>query len=595
MLRLDFRRPPVFTARALLIALGLSVAGVVGFSLRAPLSDTGLGSIVLGVIVAVGGYRAWRSRQPVPPLVVDSAGLGLPLSAESRRAAHVPFREVLSLSVSGAGARGRIAIATARRLFVYPMAALSQPDHVGGLAAAIRERIAAEPDGAVLLDSIAAREHLTEQALTRPARFVRGLLVMLVVGFAIELYASGVSTAILRTEPQFDLLRLGANAPVLVRAGQWYRLCSANFLHANLIHLYFNAAALYSLGLLLEPLLGTAHFALIYLGSALGGSLGSALFSHAPYSVGASTAVFGLLGSYAVVEWRFRRSLPASVRQSRLWWMVIVGVNAALSFLPFIDGWAHLGGALAGGLVTLVAVPRLGEAREGMGIKLVAGALVLFFAIGLIDAGRHVAMHDDGRAQVVESFVHNDDPETLNRLAWLVATDQEVTPELLRSASGLASRALTIMPDRPDIVDTQATLAYRAKQFGEAVQLERMSFADGAQPDTAAQLARFLHARIAHGEPFTETPAFDITAEGVDITVNAKVPPTAGELLVVVMHGKEVAGLLQLFVADEKMHQVLSVPEAVADGMDFELGPFNAHVSGDSHYWPMTSEIERLP
>jgi rhomboid protease GluP len=593
MLRLDFRRPPVFTARALLSALGISVAVVVALSARAPLSDSALGGVLAAAVFSVSAYRLWRSRQRVPPLVVDASGIGLPLSAESARAAHVPFRDLLSLSVNG-GARGRIAIATRQRLFVYPLASLAQAEQVGALAAAIREHIAREPDGPALLQAIAAREQLAEHTMHRPARFVRVLLVLLLVGFAIELYASGASSAVLLTQPPLNLLRLGANSPALVRAGQWYRLCTANFLHANLIHLYFNGAALYSLGLLLEPLLGIAHFAVIYLGSALGGSLGSTLAARAPFSVGASTAVFGLLGSYAVIERRFRSALPASLRQSRLWWIVIVGVNSLLSLLPFVDGWAHLGGALSGGLLTLITVPRLGEPREGKGVRIAAGALIVFFLLGIADAVRRVSRHEDGRAQLLASYAHNDDPQILNYLAWSIATDDEVDPALLSAASGLAAHALAMTPDVPEIVDTQATIAYRQQAFDEAVQLERMAFADEPREDSASQLARFLHARIAQRGAIEALPA-QLTAEGVDVTVKLPAPPEAGELLVVVMKGKDVTGLLQLFIAAERTSQVISVSESVPDDVTFELGPFSPRLTGESRFWPMTSDIERLP
>ena len=87
--------------------------------------------------------------------------------------------------------------------------------------------------------------------------------------------------------------------------GQWYRIVTSGFLHENLIHIGFNMYVLWILGRMLEPAIGRLRFGVIYGVSLLTGSLGALLVTpHSP-TVGASGAVFGVMGA-AAVEMRAR-------------------------------------------------------------------------------------------------------------------------------------------------------------------------------------------------------------------------------------------------------------------------------------------------
>jgi membrane associated rhomboid family serine protease len=118
---------------------------------------------------------------------------------------------------------------------------------------------------------------------------------------------------------------------VLYRAGigeghQYWRLISSAFLHENFIHIGFNMYLLYLLGMMLEPAIGSVRFFTIYFTALLAGSFG-ALFATASPSLGASGAIFGLMGA-AVVELRARR---ISVMESGIGGL-IVAVNASAYF-----------------------------------------------------------------------------------------------------------------------------------------------------------------------------------------------------------------------------------------------------------------------
>jgi len=128
---------------------------------------------------------------------------------------------------------------------------------------------------------------------------------------------------------------------------QYWRLVSAAFLHENLLHIGFNMYLLYLLGMMLEPAIGSVRFAAIYATALLVGSFG-ALFATASPTLGASGAVFGLMGA-AVVELRARR---LSVMQSGIGGLILF--NLVLSFtLANISVGDHIGGLIGGGLAAL--------------------------------------------------------------------------------------------------------------------------------------------------------------------------------------------------------------------------------------------------
>jgi membrane associated rhomboid family serine protease len=136
-----------------------------------------------------------------------------------------------------------------------------------------------------------------------------------------------------------------------VADGEWYRLLTGGFLHASLFHIGFNMFALYILGRLLEPGIGTPRFVALYFASLFAGSFGAlALSGPLDVTVGASGAVFGLFGAAFVIA----RSRGMGTIASELGFLLLI--NLALSFvLPRLSVGGHLGG-LAGGLLCALAI-----------------------------------------------------------------------------------------------------------------------------------------------------------------------------------------------------------------------------------------------
>jgi membrane associated rhomboid family serine protease len=135
-------------------------------------------------------------------------------------------------------------------------------------------------------------------------------------------------------------------------SGEWYRLVTAGFLHYGLIHLALNMYLLYMLGQMLEPLLGSVRFSLVYLASLLGGSAGVLLIQPQAFTAGASGAVFGLMGLAFVGYW-LNGTNPMNTSIGSLFLL-----NILLTFMlsDRISVGGHLGGAAAGALCALAVM-----------------------------------------------------------------------------------------------------------------------------------------------------------------------------------------------------------------------------------------------
>jgi rhomboid protease GluP len=442
---------------------------------------------------------ALRSRTrsgPVASLRAYSDHLILPRSAGSRRTYDLPYRDVYTLELLGSADQPKLVIGTRRYLLLYPLSALHQPELVGELRMLVRERLGARGDGERLLTEMDERESFGRALRVRASRVTNALC--LAIG---AIYVLEELTGALRTP--FGLLRLGANAPALVRDGQIYRLFSANFLHGGLLHAFMNVLGLWMLGMALERLLGPWRFALVYLVSGVAGAIGSVLFTRGLLSVGASAAVFGLLGAMAMIQWRHGANLPTGFRQPVRWWVFILSLNGFLPLLvPQIDIAAHAAGFIAGGILGALVVPSFAVIRRASasrGLRVATVAVVVAYGLALGQAAlASLSPLDDDRARVLESLLDEPAAETastLNMLAWFSAIDPSSSKDELAFAQRAAARGRELVPDALEIQDTLATVEYRLGHFERAAELERDVFQQAPNRTYGSQLARFLAAR----------------------------------------------------------------------------------------------------
>jgi rhomboid protease GluP len=246
------------------------------------------------------------------------------------------------------------------------------------------EAPATEPDADAPL-----REFGMLLARTTPHVFV----TKAILGLNLLLFGVMVATGVPVLEPSSqDLLKWGADfGPSTLIGGELWRMLSSAFIHVGLLHLAVNMWSLWAIGRLCERIYGNLAFTLIYLLSAVGGSIASNAWNPLAASAGASGALFGIDGAVIAFLYLQPGSIPPEALQKlRKELLGIIAFNLMMGFsLSFVNNAAHLGGlvtgALAGALVTrdlraeVVAAPRL--------VRLV-GVLVLLAGATALVKGR---------------------------------------------------------------------------------------------------------------------------------------------------------------------------------------------------------------
>lgn len=174
-----------------------------------------------------------------------------------------------------------------------------------------------------------------------------------------------------------NLLILGANNIELLKHGQFYRLITYGFLHGSIIHLISNMYCLYVIGSQVENNLDKKRFLTIYFISMITGGLLSALFNDG-ISIGASGAIFGLLGALLYFGFHFRLYLSEALK-TRI--IPVIILNLIIGFaVPGIDVACHIGGLIGGFLsAMMVGIPDIDNKKDK-----VNGSILLLIFIGFM-------------------------------------------------------------------------------------------------------------------------------------------------------------------------------------------------------------------
>lgn len=314
----------------------------------------------------------------------------------------------------------------------------------------------------------------------RAAPVTVGIIALCALAFAGTLaYTAAIAeqplTALVRSLWSIDsdagLVQLGALELTSVwLKGQWWRLGTAALLHGSWLHLLLNLSALWSIGEWLEPAVGSLRTALLFLISALGGSLASLVWCEAPVVVGASGGILGLAGAL----WIARVRGPQAVRDrlddiSANALAVMIGLCLGLGLVvPVIAQAGHVGGLVAGSLFATHILIR-GPMRF-VGLPTLTALLALGFIHGAEPSDRanyhlflgYAYLDQDDPSDALAAFesalqLIPDDPETANAVAYHLA----LAGRALDRADALADQALAAEPENPDFLDTKGWIACR--------------------------------------------------------------------------------------------------------------------------------------
>ncbi|GLB46782.1 rhomboid family intramembrane serine protease [Philodulcilactobacillus myokoensis] len=208
--------------------------------------------------------------------------------------------------------------------------------------------------------------------------YVTYLLLFIIIAVYIAMTFSG------GTDNSNVLLEYGAIFNPLVRAGEWWRLITAIFLHMNFTHILFNGLVLYFMGIQIEKLFGHLRFAIIFFGSGIVGNLFGFAFTDG-ISAGASTAIFGLFGAFMMLGESFNGN--QEIRRLSKSFIIFIVMNLLLDLItPNVDIAGHIGGLISGFLIAyIVSVPHYSLSRKKRMIALIVMIIVILilFYVGM--------------------------------------------------------------------------------------------------------------------------------------------------------------------------------------------------------------------
>jgi membrane associated rhomboid family serine protease len=219
----------------------------------------------------------------------------------------------------------------------------------------------------------------TIQTVRRQTRAVAAPATMTLIAINVIVYMITAAQGGGINLPGGQLFSDWALQGLAVSDGEWWRLVTAMFLHGSVLHLMFNMLALYWLGTIIEQALGTPRFLLVYFVSGLAGSAGALWLSSAlAVTVGASGAIFGMIGALLILEYLSTGSLMGQA-------MILILINMALTFaVPGISIGGHLGG-LVGGIVATYALMQFRfPPKRALGVAIAAGVGVASLALAYV-------------------------------------------------------------------------------------------------------------------------------------------------------------------------------------------------------------------
>jgi membrane associated rhomboid family serine protease len=418
---------------------------------------------------------------------LESTGLHHPTGARFGGPVFTAYADITHLATSSRaiwlGTRQSVYV-IARRTFVDPHG----PEH---LVRALLEQISRQPGGSAQLARMAQIEETSRTH--HPLRATWGLAIACVVAYVLQVFGG----------PEIETV--GSFISGLATDGDWWRLVTANLLHANIWHLSLNVLGLLAVGALIERPLGTAATVCIMAASGFGAMAASTLASPT-LVVGVSGVLSGMLAALFWLEFRFAESLPSWWRVPRRGLLWLFAINALLSLLPFIATAAHAGGFVAGG-VAAACVARRGLPHRAsprwMRAAATASVLVCLAAVG---AAAHELLYDGNYntrflARLVQ--LPGTDPEALNLVAWEIAVDPKSTPEMLGMALELAQRAVDdTSRSKAHILDTLAEVHFQLGHREAAVSaIDEAILRDPDKDYYREQRRRFLGERDRDDRP----------------------------------------------------------------------------------------------
>ncbi|MGH0029197.1 MAG: rhomboid family intramembrane serine protease [Myxococcota bacterium] len=381
-------------------------------------------------------------------IALDERGVTHPRAPRGGPTVHTPYEEITHVAASPRA----VWIGARRSVYLLPRALFAAEHQPDRLVRALCDRIGDLPNGDARLARMAGIDARGRAATNTPVTWA--------------LVGACLSVFVFQLLMSPTLIELGSYDARLVADGDWWRLFTANLLHAFPtfpLHLGLNLLGLIALGTLLERPLGPAR-TLLVMGVSGVAAMASAGVAGQGTVVGVSGVVFGLLGALTWLELRHGSELPAWWRVPRraFWWMYAVSAALALLFPFLIAGEAHLGGVLGGAAAAALATRSFGSPAPRW-VRLGAGSVVVLLVAALLAAAGELAQPGDYRVRLTlrRAELPQIPAVELNNRAWMIAIDDTSSPELLSAALRMAERAVEeTQRNEPTLLDTLAELQF---------------------------------------------------------------------------------------------------------------------------------------
>ena len=301
-------------------------------------------------------------------------------------------------------------------------------------------------------------------------------VVLFVLMAMVEIRNGGGGEKFIQSASTGVLNDFGALVPSLVRAGQWWRLVTFNFLHIGLMHLLFNSSALFYIGPQVEGIFGSQKFVFAYLGTGTASAFASYLFLP-NNSAGASGAIFGLIGLMAVYGYRQGGSFGRALMKQMLIWAAI---GIMFGFLIGANNVAHVGGFIAGAGLGFILEPdspvTSGSAARWNAVAIACIALV---AISFAMAGR----------------AYGTEQEKVNKLEVIRRRHQNAyeLAQTVDQARLAINESLNLNRDGSPNRNTAPQVAAQLRQA--AADLEKATFVDDRSSEIKSRLVVLINKR----------------------------------------------------------------------------------------------------
>lgn len=201
------------------------------------------------------------------------------------------------------------------------------------------------------------------------------VLALLLDTSGLSIFGGGILNLLSPTSE--SLYKLGMGGRIPMAAGRWWTLITATYLHGSILHIGFNMLWLRRIGPLVEELFGASRFWIIYTLSGLAGSILTTIMG-TPFFVGASGAIFGLLGALIYYGRHRGGTFGSNIFRQMLIWAGILFVFGFLS--ARVDNWGHLGGFL-GGIIAAALLGYQEKSRETLIQNIIAFLLLIGVAL----------------------------------------------------------------------------------------------------------------------------------------------------------------------------------------------------------------------